>query len=120
MATAYIDTNILVAYFGGEPSIKYLLEQYSGLKLPAAAYIEFMTGIKTEHEEAVFGNIIKQIFDVVHTDDDICLEAARIRRVWRLKLPDAMIYATSRVGGGVLLTRDKDFDLGAGDVYVVG
>jgi len=119
MATAFIDTNILIGYFGGEPSIKSLLEGYTELKLPAVAYAEFMTGIKTERDEAVFSDIIKQLFDIVHTNDDICLETARIRRNWRLKLPDAMIYATARVGGGVLVTRDRDFDFGGNDVYVV-
>jgi predicted nucleic acid-binding protein len=38
-------------------------------------------------------------------------EAVRIRRQRRLKLPDAIILATARVHGLVLVTRNtKDFD----------
>jgi hypothetical protein len=118
MNVGYLDTNILVAYFGGDEVVKRTLERFAGIKLPAAAYIEFMTGLETRREEEAFDKIIHIMFDVVHTDIDICREAAILRRERRLKLPDAMIYATARVGGGTLITRDKDFDGGAGDVYV--
>lgn len=118
MTTGYLDTNILIAYFGGDTAVKFALERFSGLKLPAIAYTEFMAGLETSREEDVFRNIIGSLFDVVQTDMDICGEAAVLRRRLRLKLPDALIYATAKTGGGVLITRDKDFDAGQDDIYV--
>lgn len=118
MTAGYLDTNILIAYFGGDPAIKTALERFAGLKLPAAAYVEFMTGLETPNEKEVFGNIIASLFEIVQTDMDICHEAADLRRKMRLKLPDALIYATARVGGGTLITRDKNFDAQAKDIYV--
>ena len=51
-------------------------------------------------------------------DMDICREAAALRQSLRLKLPDIMIYASAKAGGGVLVTRNtKDFKPEWDDVY---
>ena len=119
MTVGYLDTNILIAFFGGEIAVKNALERFAGLKLPAAAYVEFMTGLKTAQEEAVFDEVIHSLFDIVQTDMKICREATALRRKMRLKLPDALIYATARAGGGVLITRNtKDFDPQAKDIEI--
>lgn len=118
MTVGFLDTNILVAYFGGDMAVKAALERFAGLKLPAAAYVEFMTGLETGREEAMFDDVIHKLFDVVQTDIEICREAASLRRHKRLKLPDALIYATARVAGGILVTRDRDFRQDWPDIVV--
>jgi predicted nucleic acid-binding protein len=120
MSVAYIDTNILIGFFKGDFAVKQAMERFTTLKIPAAAYIEFMVGLGQESQRQAADKVLNTVFDIVHTDDNICKEAAALRRATRLKLPDAMIYATARVGGGVLVTRDRDFDFGGNDVYVVG
>jgi len=118
MTTGYLDTNIIVGFFKGEDAIKAALERFDSLKIPAMAYAEFMVGLKQEAQRQAADHIIDALFEIVHSDREICHEAAALRRAVRLKLPDAMIYATARAGGGVLITRDKDFDEKGGDVYV--
>ncbi|MCB9983027.1 MAG: PIN domain-containing protein [Rhodospirillales bacterium] len=119
MTTGYIDTNILIDYFGGHPPAKAALERFTDLKLPAVVYIEFMAGLKTPEQEAAVDKVISALFEVVQTDMAICREAARLRQKSRVKLPDLMIYATARVGKGVLVTRNiKDFNGDEADVYV--
>lgn len=119
MSTAYIDTNILIDFFAGHAPAKTALERFTHLKLPAVSYIEFMAGLHTSAQKAMADKVIEAVFEVVHTDIDICREAAVLRRKLRIKLPDAMIYATARAGGGILVTRNtKDFDGGQPDVYV--
>lgn len=47
---------------------------------------------------------------LIELDEAIALRAARVRRETRLKLPDAITYATALVTGRTLVTRNtKDF-----------
>lgn len=111
MTTAFLDTNILIDYFSGHLPAKAAMEQYEYLKLPSVTYIEFMAGIKTRAQEDAADKVINILFEIVHTDQAICKETAYLRQQYRVKLPDLMIYATARVHGGVLLTRNtKDFN----------
>jgi predicted nucleic acid-binding protein len=119
MPAGYLDTNILIGFFKGDEAVKATLERFQPLKIPAAAYAEFMVGLKSEAQIRAAEQVIAALFDIVHTDREICLEAAALRRTKRFKLPDALIYATARAQNGILITRNiKDFDLQAGDVYV--
>ncbi len=119
MTIAYVDTNILIDFFAGHTPAKAALERFTSLKLPAVSYIEFMAGLHTRSQKVMADKVIESLFDVVHTDMDICREAAILRGRLKIKLPDTLIYATARVGGGVLVTRNtKDFDAKQPDIYV--
>ncbi len=110
MTIAYLDTNILIDYFAGHVPAKTVMEQFDSLKLPAVTYIEFIAGLKNKQQIETADKVIHDLFEVVQTTQEICNKAANLRREKRLKLPDLMIYATSLVGGGILVTRNtKDF-----------
>ena len=118
MTMGYLDTNILIGFFKGEPGIREALERFDSLKVPAVAHAEFMAGLPHESQRKATDEAIDILFDLVQTDRTICQEAARLRRETRLKLIDALILATARAGNGVLITRDRDFE-GIGDgVYI--
>lgn len=119
MRTGFLDTNILIGFFKADEAVKATLERFQALKLPAAAYAEFLVGLKSEAQIRAANTVIEALFEIVHTDSAICHETANLRRQKRLKLPDALIYATARCGQGVLITRNKkDFDAYAADIYV--
>ena len=118
MTTGYLDTNILVGFFKGDRSVKAALERFDSLKIPAMAYAEFLVGLPYPHQRDASDKVIAALFEIVHSSAAICHAAADLRRVHRLKIADAMIYATAKAGGGTLITRDKDFDGKGGDVYV--
>ncbi|MFW1123213.1 PIN domain-containing protein, partial [Vibrio parahaemolyticus] len=49
-------------------------------------------------------------FDVIALDDEIANRAVALRRAHRIKLPDAVIWATAQTAGRLLVTRNtKDF-----------
>jgi predicted nucleic acid-binding protein len=118
MTAGYLDTNILIGFFKGDPTVKAALERFQPLKIPAVAYTEFLVGLKFAAQIEAADKVIHALFEIVHTEPKICHEAADLRRKMRLKLPDALIYATARVGGGTLITHDKNFDAQARDIYV--
>lgn len=118
MTAAYFDTNIIIDFFAGHPPAKTVMEKFTVRKCPAVAYIEFMTGIDTPQKKAQADEVIHALFEIVQTDMDTCREAVTLRRKTRLKLPDAMVYGAARAGGGILVTRDRDFDPRWPDVYV--
>lgn len=58
-------------------------------------------------------------FEVLSLDDAVAEEAVLLRRVRRLKLPDAIIFATDRVHGRDLATRNtRDFAEGEPGITV--
>jgi len=122
MTSGYLDTNILIGFFKGDPAVRRALERFDSLRIPALAYAEFMVGLPYESQRAAVDEAIDALFDIVHTDRALCQQAAVLRRTMRLKIPDAMIYATARAGGGVLITADRDFTRGltgtTKDIYV--
>ncbi len=118
MTAGYLDTNILVGFFQGVVPIRHALERFDRLVVPAMTYAEFMAGLPDQKLRDASDQAIESLFEVIQSSKSICLEAAEIRRRIRLKMPDAMIYATARVGGGTLITLDKDFDKSWPDIYV--
>lgn len=117
MSVAYFDTNILIDFFAGHASAKIAMERFTIRRLPAVAYIELMTGLKTSDQRARVDEVIGALFEVVHTDMAVCREAALLRQKLGLKLPDALVYATARVGKAVLVTRDRDFNENLADIH---
>ncbi len=58
-------------------------------------------------------------FTVVEVDDSVASQTVTIRRTSRLKLPDAIILATARVHGLLLVTRNhRDFPRGEPDIHI--
>jgi predicted nucleic acid-binding protein len=53
---------------------------------------------------------------VVPVDEPIAREAAFLRRSARVRLPDALVWATARVRSALLVTRDEGFPAGAPEV----
>lgn len=118
MSVGFLDTNILIGYFAGDAGVKSVLERFDALKVSAIAYAEFMVGLNHDPQRQAAINIINVLFEIVHTDTAICEKAAEMRRETRLKMPDALIYATASTRGGVLITRDRDFNIGAADILL--
>jgi predicted nucleic acid-binding protein len=49
-------------------------------------------------------------FEVVEMDEWVCREAITLRQQHRMKLPDAVIWASAKIFGSELVTRNtKDF-----------
>jgi predicted nucleic acid-binding protein len=77
-----------------------------------------MTGAASPGEEAILRAFLSN-FQYLEMTREVAERAAVIRRLKRLKMPDAIILATAETGGRQLVTRNvKDFPSGARGVRV--
>jgi predicted nucleic acid-binding protein len=62
-------------------------------------------------EEGIFIDMLCKHLDIVNLNESIIDEVIRIRKEFRIKLPDAIILATAIVSGCTLVTHNtSDFD----------
>ncbi len=115
---AVIDTNILIDSLYRVEDALQELARYDRLLISRIAWIEFLSGAKAADVEAQRRSLLDS-FELVEVDKTIAEEAVLLRRRLRLKTPDAIILATARVHGMLLVTRnDRDFSLDDPDVRI--
>ncbi len=108
MVKALIDTNILVDYLNGLPQAQAELSRYSDPAISAISWIEVMVGASPSTEAAT--RAFLERFALVSLDEAVSERAVLLRRTHRLKLPDAIAWASAQISGRTFVTRDaKDF-----------
>jgi predicted nucleic acid-binding protein len=109
---AVFDTNVLIDYLNGVSNAKTVLLEYEEPAISRVTWMEVMAGAVDSPREHVVRAFLAG-FRLVEVDGPLAEEAIRLRAKRRLRLPDAIILATARVNGCLLLTRNtKDFDPG--------
>ena len=104
------DTNILIDLTEGVHAATQELDSYPFPAISIITWMEVLAGAEGV-TEAKTRRLLSQ-FEIIQLSDAISEEAVIIRRRRRMKLPDAIIWATARLTGRVLITRDvKDFPL---------
>jgi hypothetical protein len=105
------DTNILIDYLRGQTAARVECDLYSDRAISIVSWMEVMAG-STATNEADSRRFLLNFFTVPLTAE-IAEQAVIIRRERKIKLPDAIIQATSESSGRVLITRNsRDFPSG--------
>jgi predicted nucleic acid-binding protein len=108
MVKALFDTNILIDYLNAVPQAREELQRYEQRSISIVTWMEVLIGAPAEVAEAT--RAFLEGFQVVALDNDVAERAVHLRRLHRIKLPDAIIWATADVGSMLLVTRNtKDF-----------
>ncbi|MBV9990499.1 MAG: type II toxin-antitoxin system VapC family toxin [Alphaproteobacteria bacterium] len=108
MVAAVFDTNIVIDHLKGLPQVTAELARYDSRSISIVTWIEVMAGARPEHEAET--RAILSFFSMVQLGDDVAARAVQLRRSHRVKLPDAIIWASAQMTGRILVTRDmKDF-----------
>jgi predicted nucleic acid-binding protein len=102
---AVFDTNILVDYLGGSEAARSELTRYRVRLLSIVTVIELMVGARDAREEAAIRGLLSS-FEILELSAEIAQEAIVIRMELRLKIPDAIVYATARTQGCLLVSRN--------------
>ena len=115
---AVLGTNILIDFLSGEDTADEELTRQDEPCIRPISWMEVMVGAENFDEERRLRAFLAQ-FKRVPIDDEVAEIAVGIRKTTRIRLPDAIIWATARRIGGVLVTRNtKDFPQGDPGVRV--
>lgn len=105
---ALFDTNILIDFLNKVPQAQNELHRYESRAISIITWMEVMVGadqVLEAQTRQVLGN-----FDVIALDNEIAERAVQLRRQHRVKLPDAVIWASAYIHSMLLVTRNtKDF-----------
>lgn len=111
------DTNILIDYLVGVEAARRELTLYARPLISVITWIEVMVGAR-EGEEPRLRAFLNR-FDQVPVDDRVAEIAVAIRRCYRIRIPDALIWASAKASSALLVTRNtRDFPTEAPDVRV--
>lgn len=106
---AVFDTNILIDYLNGIESAAAELEHYDEHCISQITRIEVLVGAENDDEDQLLRQFFMG-FKVKELNGEISDLAVMLRKKYRLKIPDAIVYATARNEGCLLVTRNtKDF-----------
>lgn len=108
MVKALFDTNILIDLLNAVPEARTEVSRYDDRAISTITWIEVMVGA----EAAVADQTRRFLssFVLLPLRDDVAERAVELRRRHRIKLPDAVIWASAAVHSMLLVTRNaKDF-----------
>lgn len=113
---AIFDTNILIDFLNGHSQAARELDLYKQKVISIITYMEVLAGINTEKEEEVIKAFLAG-FELKALSQKVADKTIELRRQHKRKLPDTIIYATAKVEGCLLVTRNtKDFDPSLPDI----
>lgn len=111
MVAALFDTNILIDHLNAVPDADAEIDRYGDRAISVVTWIEVMAGVEGDMAEQTRRYL--DGYEVIPVDEGVADRAVALRREHRIKLPDAMIWATAQSEGRLLVTRNtKDFPAG--------
>jgi predicted nucleic acid-binding protein len=100
-----LDTNILIDYLGGRPQAQAEIVRFPEAFISEITWIEVMAGVRDGPEQDIIRGFL-QNFSHVAIDHEVAIWSVKIRREHRVKLPDAIIWATAKRKNTLLITRN--------------
>lgn len=108
MVGALFDTNILIDFLNGVDAAKAEFDRYDTRTISVITWMEVLVGT-SQDDDADIRDWLSS-FEVVELDAAIASRAVSLRRKRRIRLPDAVIWATAQTRSLILVTRNsKDF-----------
>ncbi len=104
MVKALFDTNILIDFLRGTQAARDELARYQDKAIGIATWMEVMAGAPLAADQGTRDFL--SCFELVELDAAIATRAFVLRRDYRLKLPDAIVWASAQVRAMLLVTRD--------------
>lgn len=105
---AVFDTNILIDYLNGVDAARLEIKRVEQACISPITWMEVMVGAGPDTEAPV--RAFLEGFTQLPITARVAEQAVELRRQRRLRLPDAIIWASARVEGLVFITRNtKDF-----------
>jgi predicted nucleic acid-binding protein len=108
MVKALFDTNVLIDFLGGSAAAREEVGRYDDKAISIVSWMEVLVGAPEGAADATRSFLER--FGLVEVGSAIADDAVQLRRTARIKLPDAIVWASARTQGRLLVTRNtKDF-----------
>ena len=108
MVKAVFDTNILIDYLNGITAAQDEILRYRERAVSIVTWMEVMVGTTPETEAGTHAFL--GTFEILLLTDLVAEEAVALRRTHRIRLPDAVIWASALTSASLLVTRNsRDF-----------
>lgn len=105
---ALFDTNILIDFLNGVDAARAELSRYRQPTVSIITWIEVLVGAKASNEAAT--RKFLATFELIGVTPEIADRAVTLRKLDRMRVPDAIILATAQTENIILVTRDsKEF-----------
>ncbi len=102
---ALLDTNILFDFLRGIPAAREEMARYEDRAISIVTWMEVMVGAPAALDSRTRDFLSG--FELVELDAAVAERAVRLRRENRMKLPDAIVWASAQVRSMLLVTRDE-------------
>lgn len=108
MVKALFDTNILIDYLNGVDAAKGELSRYPSKAISMITWMEVLVGVQANEDALIRGWL--GTFDLIAVDATVANRAIAIRQERKIRLPDAIVWASAQVHSLLLVSRNtKDF-----------
>ena len=115
---ALFDTNLLIDYLKGVDQARKEIERFRSRLISIVTWMEVLIGARDDAEADVIEMFLRD-FRTVDITRAIARDAIEIRKAHRIRLPDAIVWATARSESALLITRNsKDFPPGEPGVRI--
>jgi predicted nucleic acid-binding protein len=108
MVKALFDTNILIDYLNAVPEAASELRRYEQRAISIVTWMEVLVGARPE--VLADTRTFLSGLNVIALDGAVAERAVKLRQLNRIRLPDAIFWATAEIHSMLLVTRNtKDF-----------
>jgi predicted nucleic acid-binding protein len=105
---ALFDTNILIDYLNGVEAAREEISHYDNPMISPISWMEVM--VETSDVDQVTVRAFLSRFHQVDINAEVAEVAVTIRRSYRMRLPDAIIWASAQTKSALLISRNtRDF-----------
>ena len=106
---AVFDTNIVIDALNGLSKADTEYGRYERVFISRVTWMEVLVGAQADDMQV--RDFLSTHFEIMPLDLAVAEAAVELRRAHRIRLPDAIIWATAQVNAAILVTRNtKDFD----------
>jgi predicted nucleic acid-binding protein len=105
---AVFDTNIVIDALNGVSEADDEYARYERVLISRITWMEVLVG--AQEDDAQLRELLETYFEIIPLDLAVAEAAVRLRRTHRVRLPDAIIWATAQTNNAVLVSRNtQDF-----------
>jgi predicted nucleic acid-binding protein len=111
------DTNILIDYLNGVEAAREEIGRYDNPMISPITWMEVMVGTSEVEQDMVRSFL--SLFHQIDIDARVAEIAVTVRRIHKMRLPDAIIWASAQKESALLISRNtKDFPVDAPSIRI--